>query len=60
MLDMCTYDMLHEKKNLYILKEQHNVECICVLPHIFFYKEETKATHISSAINKKLIRLVKI
>lgn len=52
--------MLHEKKNLNILKEQYNVQCICVLPHILFYKKETRATHISSAINKKLIRLVKI
>lgn len=49
------------KKTLFILKEQHNVECICVI-HIciFFHKKEVKATYFSSAINKKLIRLVKI
>lgn len=49
------------KKNPFILKEQHNVECICVIHiYIFFHKKEVKATYFSSAINTKLIRLVKI
>lgn len=61
MLNILKCDTFHENKiYIYILKEQHIVKCICVFLILFFHRKEAKATSISSAFNKKLIRLVKI